>query len=334
MLALSLLLFIAFSGCKSTETARTTETEEKSLPSVPDKSAVVIDVGGRKLTENQLQAQIASSFNEQSLQGQSQEVLENARSGVREALIEQFISRSAILNEADRQEIAVSDEERNEAMSRLMSQLPPETTLETFLESYGLTEEEFNNIIEDELKIAKVLSAEVDKLPDPPEKEIKKFYEEQAEQFERPEMVRVRHILVMCDENVDKKTAEEKKSLIEDLHKGLLKGDDFAEIADKYSDCPSGKENGGDLGSFARGTMVQEFEDAAFSQKVDEIGPVVKTKFGYHIIQVLEHNKAGKIPLDDARESICNYLNREKQQEVVQSFVDDLKAKADIKRAE
>jgi len=83
------------------------------------------------------------------------------------------------------------------------------------------------------------------------------------------------HILV--------KTEQEAKAVLE----RLSKGEKFANIAQQVSLCPSGKR-GGDLGTFGRGKMVREFETAAFALKKGEVSPIVKTKFGYHIIKRLE----------------------------------------------
>jgi len=84
--------------------------------------------------------------------------------------------------------------------------------------------------------------------------------------------VRASHILV------------EKQSQALRVLEELSKGSDFAELARKYSQCPSGKR-GGDLGFFGRGQMVKEFEQAAFSLKLGEVSQPVKTQFGYHIIK-------------------------------------------------
>ena len=92
------------------------------------------------------------------------------------------------------------------------------------------------------------------------------------------ERVRASHILVSTKEEADKIFSE------------LKSGKDFAELAKKYSKCPSSK-NGGDLGFFGKGQMVKEFEDAAFSLKIEEVSNPVKTQFGYHIIKVTSITK-------------------------------------------
>jgi peptidyl-prolyl cis-trans isomerase C len=83
------------------------------------------------------------------------------------------------------------------------------------------------------------------------------------------------HILV--------KTEKEANKVLE----RLKKGDKFSKIAKEVSLCPS-KKRGGDLGTFGRGQMVKEFEKAAFALQKGQISPIVKTKFGYHIIKRLE----------------------------------------------
>jgi len=90
-----------------------------------------------------------------------------------------------------------------------------------------------------------------------------------------PDQVHCAHILV--------KTEQEAKAILERLNKG----EKFANIAKDASLCPSGKK-GGDLGTFSRGKMVKEFETAAFTLQKGQTSPIVKTKFGYHIIKRLE----------------------------------------------
>ena len=70
----------------------------------------------------------------------------------------------------------------------------------------------------------------------------------------------------------------------EDLLKKIAEGTEFAELAQKFSKCPSG-QSGGDLGEFGKGQMVKPFEDAAFALEVNEVSQPVQTQFGYHLIQ-------------------------------------------------
>jgi peptidyl-prolyl cis-trans isomerase C len=110
----------------------------------------------------------------------------------------------------------------------------------------------------------------------------------------------------------------------------LLAGANFAEVAKRNSDCPS-KETGGDLGVFTRGEMVKEFENAAFSQDVNAIGPVVETEYGYHIIQVLERHAPKALDLDERMKgNISAFLVQQKQQETFDAILKKLRAKAKI----
>lgn len=83
------------------------------------------------------------------------------------------------------------------------------------------------------------------------------------------------HILV--------KTEKEAQAVMQRLERG----EKFANVAREISLCPSGKR-GGDLGTFGRGRMVKEFEEAAFALQKGQISPIVRTKFGYHIVRRLE----------------------------------------------
>ena len=84
--------------------------------------------------------------------------------------------------------------------------------------------------------------------------------------------IKARHILV------------DQEHEAQDLVKKLGEGNQFTELAAKFSKCPSG-QRGGDLGEFGRGRMVKSFEDAAFDLEVDQVSPPVRTQFGYHLIQ-------------------------------------------------
>jgi parvulin-like peptidyl-prolyl isomerase len=100
------------------------------------------------------------------------------------------------------------------------------------------------------------------------------------------DQIRASHILLMHEDSADStatRTREEALAEIGDILARLEEGEDFAEIAEAMSDCPSGAQ-GGDLGFFPRGAMVPEFEEAAFALRVGGRSGIVETDFGYHVI--------------------------------------------------
>ena len=109
-------------------------------------------------------------------------------------------------------------------------------------------------------------------------------------------------------------------------------GADFAELAGKHSQGPSGKR-GGELGYFSRGDMAKPFEDAAFALKEPgELSDVIKTRFGYHLIKLEDRREAGLVPFEEVQEKLQEYLQQEKVKEAVQSYVKQLRQEAEIKR--
>ena len=155
-------------------------------------------------------------------------------------------------------------------------------------------------------------------------KELKNYYNKNKAEFDEKESVHARHILV--------KTEDEAKKIKSEL--SSLKGDalksKFIELAKNKSTGPSGPK-GGDLGYFARGQMVPEFNDKVFSMKVGEVSEPVKTQFGYHVIY-LEDKKAKKTrPFSEVKSFIEQRLKMEKFKKVIKDKMKALQKKANIK---
>lgn len=160
--------------------------------------------------------------------------------------------------------------------------------------------------------------------------EVKDFYTKNPQYFDVPEQVKASHILIKVEEGNDPNLAKLKaKAKAEDILKQIKAGADFAEMAKKYSSCPSAAQ-GGDLGFFSKEKMVKPFSDAAFAMKVGEISGVVETQFGYHIIKVTDKKPAEKITFEKAQKDISNYLKMQKRQQVEKEYKDSLKKAADI----
>lgn len=138
--------------------------------------------------------------------------------------------------------------------------------------------------------------------------EVEKYYSENVEdEFMKPGKIRARHILIAVPEgaSADQDTAARTKA--EEILKQLNEGADFATLAQQNSNDPS-RERGGDLGYFGEGDMVPEFEKAAYKLEKGEISPIVKTKFGYHIIKLEDKLKDEPRELKEVEDKIRGYL--------------------------
>jgi peptidyl-prolyl cis-trans isomerase D len=135
------------------------------------------------------------------------------------------------------------------------------------------------------------------------DEDINEYYMENQEEFKTPATVNARHILIKVDADAAPEAVEKARLKARDILKMAVEGGNFADLAKKYSQCPS-KDKGGDLGSFTRESMVKPFADKAFSMKAGEISDPVRTRFGWHLIKVEKVNEASVTSKDEARDEI------------------------------
>ncbi|MDR2688922.1 MAG: SurA N-terminal domain-containing protein [Azoarcus sp.] len=144
------------------------------------------------------------------------------------------------------------------------------------------------------------------------EDEIRKSYEEDEKRYTVAEERQARHILISVAEDADEATVTEARRQVDDIATQLRKSPaGFAELARKFSQDPGSKERGGDLGFFKREDMVKPFADAAFTQKKGEIGEPVRSKFGFHIVQVTEIRAETLRPLSAVRDEVVAELRKQ-----------------------
>jgi peptidyl-prolyl cis-trans isomerase D len=155
--------------------------------------------------------------------------------------------------------------------------------------------------------------------------DVRRKYEEDQEQYSTPEQVRASHILFKTE---GKDEAEVRKQA-EAVLKRAKAGEDFAKLANQYTEEEVGKTRGGDLDFFGRGQMAKEFEDAAFALKPGEISDIVKTQFGLHIIKVTDRRDAATKPLEEVKGQIEDEIKWERAQAEAQRIADELDAQID-----
>jgi len=289
---------------------------------------VIVTVNGTEITQAEIDAEI-----EQKLSGavgkMPPEQLAQIKTRMQEKALDNFISKKVLAMECDKNKITATPEEIDAALKEMSKDLPEGMTFEDALKTTGLTIDSIKRDISFGLRVNKLIESNVKMPPPPTDSEIKTFYEQNQKSFTVKESVQASHILIKTSKDDDKKVRDEKRARIETLRKQLVKGADFAKTAGENSDCPS-KSKGGNLGTFERGRMVKEFDDAAFSQKVGEIGPVIETSFGFHIIRVEAHNPASAKSFDEVKDQIKKHLEQKNKNIAVRDYIEELKSKATI----
>jgi peptidyl-prolyl cis-trans isomerase D len=157
-----------------------------------------------------------------------------------------------------------------------------------------------------------------------PEEALRQAYAQQQDRFRTPERARVRHILI---KTVDRPASEipalQKKA--EDLLAKLKAGADFAELAKQNSEDPGSAQKGGDLDWITRGQTVPEFEQAAFTLKMKELSGLIKTQYGFHIIQVLDRQPARLRPFEEVRGELAAEVSRAQVYDKMQQVADQIR---------
>ena len=195
--------------------------------------------------------------------------------------------------------------------------------LEKAVEGEGMSWEDYKAQIRNSLLTQEVVRHEMGSRIIIGSDEIKKYYDEHPQEFTRPEQVILQEIFL----STEKKTPEEMAVVerkIEDYRSRVLKGEDFGEIAKRYSEGSTAKQ-GGDLGTFERGQLSKQLEDAVFSLNRGGITQPIQTKTGFEVLKVVEHYEAGLQPLNKVENEIQNKLYFQKMQPAMREYLAQLR---------
>ena len=254
------------------------------------------------------------------MQGKPQKVIQLAAIDLAK---ERMIDQSLMAQESNRRKYQIDPEEVNKGMKRWMRENGGKKAIEKAkhpaikdrddLRREILAQLRYNRLLEDES------SCDI-----PTEDEAREYYDNRPDLFTSEEMVSASHILKKASSDEEFENAEKEILSIRDR---LLGGEDFVKCVQEESDDGG---NDGNLGTFGKGRMVPEFEEAAFSLEPDQLSEPVKTQFGWHVIKLHEKHEPKLTPFDELKEKIIEYLHERKKDKVFDSFLDELKAKATI----
>lgn len=235
---------------------------------------------------------------------------------------ENVIEKVLINQEAEKNGDKIPPERVQEALARLKEQYddPGQLYKELKVES----DEQIKEEIVKQMKVEQRLSQVCKNLPKPSQADIRKYYEENQEQFKSGERARVAHIVKYVNWQTDEQTAYE---AISRAYEELKSGTAFETVVDKYTDCA---DSGGDLGFVMRGQMVEEFEDVVFNLGAGQVSDIFRTRFGFHIAKVYAREPATVAAFEDVKGRVTELVKEKMRSDAIDDFVDGLRSQAKI----
>ena len=292
MLASTMVL--AACGNQANDGKNDTKVEEKASAKELGKDTIAI-VNGDKISKE-------SYKEEMSFYG----AMLASRQNLKNSIVQMMVQDKLIFDDMKANNIEIADKDVNDAFLNSVKQFGGQEQFDKMLDDYNMDVEKFKETVRKDLMYQKHKEWYTKENPVTDE-EIKEYFEDNKDQFAKRD---ASHILVE-----DEETAKEIKEKLDN-------GEDFAKLAKEYSKDSANAENGGNLGTFSKGQMVKEFEDAVFSLKEGEISNPVKTQFGYHIIKL---NKVSE-SIEDNKEAITNALEDKKYAD----YIKELNEKANV----
>ena len=299
--------------------------ENKTAAELPDPVAIV---EGEKISRADLQetfsgALASSGINADDLTADQK--MAGYREILDELIVDKLISRKA-------SSVDIKDADLEAEITRVKGQFPSEEAFKAEMTKAGENDSSFRDSVKKMIQQQKWMETQIGDKAAVSDADIKKFYEENKKEFEHPEMVRASHILIRVPEDADEKVvAEKKKAADAALERVTSKKENFATVAKEVSEEPGAKESGGDLNFFPKDRMVPEFANAAFAMKKGDISKQpVRTKFGWHVINVTDRKDSGTMPYDEVKGQVGSYLEGGKRRDAVRTVIDSIRAEAKI----
>lgn len=295
----------------------------KPVPAVlPD---VIARINGRPVTKAEFE------FAVRNLEAQAGgPVPAERRDAIYRQVLDQIVGVRLLLQEAEARGISVPQADVDGRIAQIRKQFPDEQAFKAALAQRQSSPEKLVSDIREQLSVMKLVEVAVTPQVVVGDEQLKKYYTDNPERFQQPEAVQVAHVLIRVPEKADAAARRKARAEAEQVRAAAFRGEDFAALARQHSMDQGSAARGGDLGFLARGQSVPAFEEAAFSLKPGQVSQVVETTFGFHVIKAGEHREARKVPLEEVKGEVTDYLKQQQVQEKTAALVEQLKAKGKV----
>lgn len=270
---------------------------------------------------------------------------------VKNNVVDDLIEKTLINQEIEKKHIKVTKSEADKELNAIIAKVGSQEEFDKMLKQNGISSSQFKKDLYEKIKLKKLVETFSDtKISDA---DAKKFYNANMNKYKYPEKIRASHILISANPErirkkivsnpmnkelseveiqtkVDKELAARHEKAEKILALVKKNPNDFAKIAKENSDDKGSVKKGGDLGFFTRQGFIEPFTKTAFSQKLNTVGEIVQSAFGYHIILVKEQMKAGQEPFEKVKAEIISEMENQAQEKSLEMINKDLKKQAKI----
>jgi len=287
---------------------------------------IAATVEGTKIQEKKLQTAIDNYLRQQ---GTNVGAIRDPKrfKEVRAKILDVLIGQELLWQAASRDNTLADDTEVDQAFKQYQAQFSDDVAFDLKLQEGGYNQTTFYDDLKRRISAQKWIDRFVKKNLAVSAAEVHSFYLENVQQFSKLEEIRARHILIKLESGASDEVRENAHARLTGIKQEIDKGGDFGTLATQKSEGPSAA-NGGDLGYFTRGQMVAPFEAAAFALAPGEVSGIVETRFGFHLIQLVDRKPPGQYAEKDVSEKIRSHLLQQKYQRALEEAVTRLKAAA------
>lgn len=225
---------------------------------------------------------------------------------------------------------AATASEVEQQLAGVRAQFHSDADFDEALAARGFDRERLKRDILESVTVQKWVASSVMPTITVSDAELQKFYELNQSHLVEAEKAHARHILLRVEANAAPEVKAAQRKKIEEMRSRLAGGADFATVAKEGSDDKGSGAKGGDLGWFYRGQMVPEFEQPAFTLPLNKLSEVIESRFGFHLLEVLERQPEQKLSFDRVKDRLTNMLKQRQLEDKVRSRINELGAKSKI----
>lgn len=330
---LAILVLPFFSPLSHAADTKAADTKKEAVAEAPKGSEIIFRVNGKDFKRDNLEIEVNGLM---PLMSFHSSISDERMKQIEKTALDRLINSELIYEDAKRnKDTNVSGKEIDEEISNLKKKLPKGQSLNKVLKNSKMTMDELKEDFRRKIITFNYTKKKVDEFKKKSNDTVsdafmKSYYEKNVEKFKEPEQIHLRSILIKADPAGGQKIWNESLKKAKDILKMAKEGQDFAKLAEKYSEDPYAKK-GGDMGWAHQGSLFQEIDAVAANMKPGEVSEPIMTIYGYHILK-LEARKASALKKfeDLNKDNLKKELEPKEYKKLWDAWINGLRGNAKI----